>query len=111
MIGHLLVEVESGFLATVTQSIDTVRVPTEADNRTRRTIDEVPRTELYLAVLEVVRGASTVEEDELVVFIARLYGWSRTGAQIAGVVASGINHLIVAGELRRTADDTIAFGT
>jgi hypothetical protein len=110
LIGKVLVEPEHGFLATVTQSIDTVRVPIEADSRTRRTIDEVPWAELYLAVLEVVRGASTVDEDELVTFIARLYGWSRTGAQIAGVVASGISHLVVEGELRRTTDGTIAFG-
>ena len=72
-----------GFLAIPGQQNDTVRVPIEVDTRTRRTIDEVPWAKLYQAVLEVVRGQSTVDQDELVTFSARLYGWNRTGAQIA----------------------------
>lgn len=111
MIGHQLVAPEPGFLAIPGQQNETVRVPIEVDARTRRTIDEVPGAELHQAVLEVVRGASTVDQDELVTFIARLYGWNRTGAQIAAGVATAIAYLIGAGDLQRKTDGTVALAT
>ena len=111
MIGHQLVAPEPGFLAIPGQQNETVRVPIEVHTRTRRTIDEVPWAKLYQAVLEVVRGASTVDQDELVTFIARLYRWNRTGAQIAAGVATAIAYLIGAGDLQRKTDGTVALAT
>ncbi|MEQ1698709.1 MAG: DUF3320 domain-containing protein [Ilumatobacteraceae bacterium] len=111
MTGHQIVSPEPGFVALPDRWSSTIRVPTDGDPRTRRTIDEVPWAEMYLAIQEVTRGASTVVEDELVTFIARLYGWNRTGGQISAGVGLAIAHLVETGELHRTPDGTISSAT
>lgn len=68
----------------------------------------MPWAELCTAVQEVVRGASSVDQDELITFVARMYGWSRTGAQIAAGIGTAISYLLDAGVLARLESGDLA---
>jgi very-short-patch-repair endonuclease len=91
-------DVEEGFLASAENQLTNVRVPgDEADGR--RGVNEVPRAELKLAVLNLTRDAQRVSRDELTSAVARLFGWNRRGGDIAAALDAALNELVRAGEI------------
>jgi hypothetical protein len=78
-----------------------VRIPETDDEATRRSIAEVPATELQAAIERVVIDAMQVGHDELTFVVARLYGWNRRGSDIAAELASAVAHLLSTGRLER----------
>jgi hypothetical protein len=59
-----------------------VRVPVSGNASTERTIDEVSRRELRSAMIYLLREGREIGRSDLCVRVARIFGWSRTGARI-----------------------------
>jgi hypothetical protein len=79
-----------------------VRVPDEDDERTARSVDDVASCELEEAMLRMVEDARAVDEDELQLRVARLFGWSRRGSDIAARLDAALGHLVARNEVVRT---------
>lgn len=62
----------------------TVRQPNPEDEDTLREIAFIPQEELELAVMNAVRDALSISEDDLVKAVARIFGFDRTGVNIRG---------------------------
>lgn len=97
-----IVKAEKGFLAESERQLKAVRVPTDA--QARRNVDEVPKAELRLAVEHLVRDARRVSADELTREVARLFGWSRRGPDIARALHETVDNLINKGRIERDGD-------
>ena len=78
-----------------------VRVPTD-DDATRRAVDEIPSGELELALLLTARDAGRIEADDLTVYVAKTFGWTRRGAEIAATLDARLDALIGRGALLRS---------
>src|SRR5579864_1578672 len=85
---------EAGFLSIEGSRPESVRIAT-GDLKSNRDVVEVPQIELAQAVDLLVRDAGSITEDELTTRVARLFGWSRRGPDIAKalgiVVKAGIH--------------------
>lgn len=79
-----------------------VRIPDPDEPLTKRGIEDVPKQELELALLNTVMDALQISEAELTVVVARLFGWERTGPQIGSKLASVLNALVKRGRLLRS---------
>jgi very-short-patch-repair endonuclease len=92
-----------GFIALTGASIETVRVPGE-NPQARRSAEEIPLEETQLAVLQLVRDARRVKRSELTFEVARLFGWSRRGPDIAAALDRAVDALLRAGDLEADHD-------
>jgi hypothetical protein len=81
-----------------------VRVPVEETAETRRTIEEVPAEELQLAVQHLVFDARSIAWDELTTSVARLFGWSRRGLDIAVTLDDAVEALVDTDVIRLNGD-------
>ena len=99
-----IVEAEPGYLMIKDGDPNRVRVPDPADARTRRSIDEVPATELRLAIERVVGDALQAGRDELTFAVARLYGWNRRGSDISAALERSVTHLLRMKQLERDGE-------
>lgn len=82
LLARLLVERDEDALRTPGSKLSTVRVPTD-DESTRRGAEDVPLVELALALTRAAASArSAVDEDELTMLVAKLFGWTRRGGAI-----------------------------
>ena len=88
----------NGFLAVSEDQLAAVRVP-GSDPDARRSVEEIPRSELKLAVLHLVRDARRVSRDELTFQVARLFGWNRRGPEIAAGLDGAVDELVRDGEV------------
>jgi len=96
-----IVESEPGYLMIKDGDPNRVRIP-DADNpSTRRSIAEVPGTELRAAIERVVEDAIHAGRDELTLAVARLYGWNRRGADIAAGLERAVTYLLRMKRLER----------
>ena len=83
------------FLTLTGTSLATVRTPTDTCHRA---VEHVHDQELCMALVNLVRDAGGITHDELTTRVARLYGWTRRGPDIAtrlhtlvtGLLAKGI---------------------
>jgi hypothetical protein len=96
-----IVESEPGFLMVREGDANRVRIPDPARPSTRRSIDEVPATELCAAIVQVVEDALQAGRDELTFAVTRLYGWNRRGSDIASALERSVTHLLRARRLQR----------
>ncbi|WP_229070999.1 DUF3320 domain-containing protein [Actinoplanes sp. DH11] len=85
---------------------DFVRLPGTAITEVRSPVDECQRTveqvhddELVLALTNLVRDTGGVSRDELSAHVAKLYGWTRRGADIARRLERLIDRLVRSGAL------------
>jgi hypothetical protein len=99
-----IVESEAGFLMPEDGVRDRVRVPDPDDPTTRRSIEEVPPTELRTAVERVVRDAMHAGRDEVTFAVARLYGWNRRGSDIAAGLERAVTYLLRMKRLERDGE-------
>jgi hypothetical protein len=97
-----LLEPEKGQLMLEGADPNRVRIPDAENPATRRSIDEVPSTELRTAIEYVVRDAMQVSRDELTQAVARLYGWNRRGREIGAALDRAITYLL---RMKRLARD------
>lgn len=93
-----------GFLTLKGQGVNAVRVPDDADVDTFRKVDEVPDSELELAIRSVVSDARSITQEELTRHVARLFGWQRRGSDITQRLGRAVERMIRSGQLRRSGD-------
>ncbi|MBI2705096.1 MAG: DUF3320 domain-containing protein [Actinobacteria bacterium] len=101
------IESTGRFVAFPDQTWDIVRVPIDGQPETSRVIERVPPSELEAAVVRMVNDSRGIEEGELTIRIARLFGWRRTGKGIADGIGSAIAAQIVEGNVERSAFGTL----
>lgn len=87
-------------------AVEVVRVPSSSD-RTRRDAGHLPPEELQLAVQRIVEDVRSIAEDELRTTVARLFGFARTGEQVAETINSAIVALVASGRVTRRSDGLI----
>ena len=99
-----IVESEKGVLVLEGADTDRVRVPHADDPTTRRTIAEVPVTELRAAIVGIVGDALQAGRDELTFAVARLYGWNRRGSDISAALERSVTYLLRMKRLAREGE-------
>jgi hypothetical protein len=70
-----------------------VRVPTADYPQTQRTVEQVPPSEIRKAMINLVQDAHAIDEGELFVRVARIFGWGRNGAVITRNLAAQLELL------------------
>lgn len=99
-----IAESEPGYLMMADGDPNRVRIPDPDDPSTRRSIAEVPATELRAAIERVVADAVHAGRDELTFAVARLYGWNRRGADIAAGLERAVTYLLRMKRLEREGE-------
>jgi very-short-patch-repair endonuclease len=87
---------EGDFVRTASEATVLVRTPTD---ECTRSIAQVSDAELSLALLNFVRDAGGIVENDLTVAAARLFGWNRRGPDIAPRLSRLIGSLLGQGLL------------
>ncbi len=83
-----------------------VRIPLD-DEDSRRTIDQITRMELSTAVEHLLLDARAASEEELLVRVARLFGFGRVGGKIRDALGQVIEDLVADGRAARSIDGTL----
>lgn len=91
----------AGFYRIDGRELTAVRVPTSADGS--RNVLSIPPEEMDLAVAGTVRDAIVIDEDQLSVAVARLFGWQRSGPDIQNAIAASISRVIAQDRIQRNA--------
>lgn len=73
------------------------RVPSE-DESTRRDPDDLPSEEIANAALHVLESQVSIPTAELITETARIFGFARTGKDVAHSMRLGINVLLKRGD-------------
>jgi hypothetical protein len=92
---------DGDFLTLTGTSPATVRTPTDTCHRA---VEQVHDQELCIALLNLVRDAGGITHDELTTRVARLYGWTRRGPDIATRLHTLIARLLANGTLAGNED-------
>jgi hypothetical protein len=79
-------EIHGDFVWRPDQRVERVRLPVPGDARSRRSIEDIPPEEIDLAIMHLRRVAGQVSDDGLLVQVARLFGFDRTGGTIRSVL-------------------------
>ncbi|MCL1598889.1 MAG: DUF3320 domain-containing protein [Actinomycetia bacterium] len=82
----------------------TVRVPVEGEPETQRKATQVPREELQLAVVELLRDAISADRDELTLMVSKLFGWRRRGSEISTILDGVVTGLLRGKRIVRDGD-------
>ncbi len=85
----------------------TVRTPTDDCHRD---VNHVHGEELALALVNLVRDTGGISRDVLTTRIARLYGWSRRGPDIAARMNALVDRLLADGTLAGDVDNLTPAG-
>lgn len=91
-----------GFLRT-SEEFEAVRVPS-ADPETARPVAHLPPEELANAAYWLVSDAHSIGLEEIRLHVARLFGWQRTGRDIAAAVEDAVDRLLEEGYLVEDGD-------
>lgn len=86
----------------------TVRDRSEAESSSLRRAESLPPAEIHTAALEVLSENGRVHRDDLVVEIARRFGFQRTGEDLRSVIDAALQTLV---GRRATCDDEGYFRT
>lgn len=82
LVARALVERSGDALRLPGRELTVVRVPDPADDDTKRGAEDVPLVELVTALREVRAQLGTVDDDELTMQVAKVFGWTRRGGAI-----------------------------
>jgi hypothetical protein len=91
---------DSGFLSMPDQDLSIVRVPT-TDPRSERKLEDISPQEVDNALTLAVQDAHSIDEDDLSMFVARVFGWRRRTAQVIDGLEQAIERLVTQGVLER----------
>jgi len=95
-----LLRIQGEFLWPVAESFQLrVRRPNYDDDRSRRRIEEIPPEEIALAMKNLTRDGLSIERDKLLVYVARIFGFERTGNQIQTSLGDILGELLESGQL------------
>ncbi len=95
------VEIRGEFLWRPEQALTAVRIPDQADPRTRREIDEIAPEEIDLAIARLRESSAGVEDDQLISQVARVLGFDRAGGRIQAVLQARL--AAIAADRRRAS--------
>ncbi len=82
----------------------TVRIPVPGNEKTIRRVEHVSPTEIAQAMRHIVEAGVGVSAEALIVEVARVFGFERTGYRIRRELEQILNHLIRKGKLVRRGD-------
>ena len=99
----------AGFFRVEGQELTTVRVPAGGDGA--RSVLAIPPEEIDLAVVGTVRDAIVIEEEQLIVAVARLFGWQRSGPDIQNALAAAVSRMTRQGRIRRNERRELRLGS
>ncbi|MGQ0433896.1 MAG: DUF3320 domain-containing protein [Microthrixaceae bacterium] len=91
---------DSGFLSMPDQDLSIVRVPT-TDPRSERKLEDISPQEVDKALTLAVQDAHSIDEDDLSMYVARVFGWRRRTAQVIDGLEQAIERLVTRGVLER----------
>ena len=97
-------QVDGDFFSPAGKQTLAVRTPNPSDDRTTRTVTEIAPRERQLAIDELVRESRRVEEADLRVAFARLFGWRRAGVDIQTAFDRDLAALVKSKRLVRDGD-------
>jgi hypothetical protein len=95
-IRHSDVYRDGDFLSLPNTPVTAVRGPTD---ECARPIDQVHDEELTLALVNLIRDAGGIGQDDLTIHVARIYGWTRRGRDITNRMLALITKLLSEGSL------------
>lgn len=70
----------------------------------KRPIEEIAPEEIAVAIMEVMHSSLSLDKDELVRSVSRIFGYSKVGAQIDSIVRYSIDKLITQNMIRGSED-------
>jgi len=109
--GSQVLAVEDGFIISASTNVDNtvqVRVPTEGYLQTRRSVELVPPSEIRHAIINLVSEAQSIDQAELFMRVARIFGWGRTGPVISRTLVAQLGALAADGLVLVSADGHVA---
>ena len=98
-----ITRIERKFLAAPDAHLVRVRSPMN-DPEARRDVDDVPSTELELAIARLVGETIRITSDELTREVGLLFGWRRRGPDIKRALVDAIERLVEKEVLRADGD-------
>ncbi|MGI0085087.1 MAG: DUF3320 domain-containing protein, partial [Nitrososphaerales archaeon] len=95
-----LLRIQGEFLWPVAESFRaTVRRPNSDDDQSRRSIEEIPPEEIALAMKNLTRDSLSIERDKLLVYVARILGFERSGNHIQRSLGNILEELLESRQL------------
>ncbi|WP_406032198.1 AAA domain-containing protein [Nocardioides sp. NBC_00163] len=95
---------DGAFLLAPAADVTLVRTPGDG---VARKVEQVHLDELAMAAVLTIRDVGAVTRSEAVQGIARVFGWTRTGAIVERRINEAINRLIATDDVLRSDDDTL----
>jgi very-short-patch-repair endonuclease len=71
-----------------------VRQPSPTDDRSWRSIHEIPPEEIALALTNLVRDSLSIDRDKLLSYVARIFGFERAGNHIQKALEDACDDLV-----------------
>ncbi len=90
---------QAGFYRIDGRELAAARIPTSPE--ATRNVLSIPPEELDLAVVGTVRDAIVIEEEQLAVAVARLFGWLRSGPDIQNAITAAVSRMVQQGRIHR----------
>jgi very-short-patch-repair endonuclease len=95
-----LLRIQGDFLWPAAPTFEVmVRHPNADDERTRRSIEEISPEEVALAITNVTRDSLSIDRDKLLVYVARIFGFERSGNHIHRYLATVLVKLLESRQL------------
>jgi very-short-patch-repair endonuclease len=95
-----LLRIQGEFLWPAAESFRvTVRRPNSDDDQSRRSIEEIPPEEIALAMKNLTRDSLSIERDKLLVYVARIFGFERSGNHIQHCLGNILGELLESRQL------------
>jgi len=95
-----MLRIQGEFLWPSAESVEvTVRHPTAGDDQSHRSIEEIPSEEIALAMKKLTRDSLSIERDKLLVYVARIFGFERSGNHIQRSLGNVLEDLLESRQL------------
>jgi hypothetical protein len=95
---------DGDFLMIPGSDVTSVRTPT---GEVARKVEQVHLEELAIATVLTIRDVGAINRSEVAQGVARVFGWTRTGATVDRRINEAIDRLITDGNVACSGDDTL----
>ncbi|HET9179660.1 MAG TPA: DUF3320 domain-containing protein [Terriglobia bacterium] len=95
-----LLRIQGEFLWPAAETFQVaVRHPNPEDGRSRRSIEKIPTEEITVALKKLTSDSLSIERDKLLLYVARIFGFERTGNHIQRLLVNTLKELLNSREL------------
>jgi very-short-patch-repair endonuclease len=95
-----LLRIQGEFLWPVAETFRvSVRRPNPENDQSRRLAEEIPSEEIAIAMRNLTRDCLSIEKDKLFQYVARIFGFERTGTNIEKALESAFAQLLESRQL------------